>query len=133
MEAPPAPSLEKVWTGKYLASSEKDMQATVQDVKFEGDRLRFALNVGDQQLSFDGKAAAGGQRFAGTITIGNDLVLTALDASKLTGNDRPGLLKEIVAHEKNAPAEGGYVLLQDGSVKTMTAAEFAAAPKAGKK
>ena len=95
---------EKVWTGKYLASSEKDMQATVQDVKFEGDRLRFALNVGDQQLSFDGKAAAGGQRFAGTITIGNDLVLTALEASKLTGNDRPGLLKEIVAHESTGPA-----------------------------
>jgi hypothetical protein len=28
------------------------------------------------------------------------------------------------------PAEGGWVLLQNGTVKEMTAAEFAAAPKA---
>lgn len=38
----------------------------------------------------------------------------------------------IVAHEKKAPIEGGSVLLQDGTVKQMTAAEFAAAPKAKK-
>jgi hypothetical protein len=37
---------------------------------------------------------------------------------------------KVVAHEKKAPTDGGYVLLQDGKVKTMTAAEFAAAPKA---
>jgi hypothetical protein len=37
---------------------------------------------------------------------------------------------KVVAHEKKAPAEGGLVLLQNGKVKTMTAAEFQAAPKA---
>lgn len=36
----------------------------------------------------------------------------------------------VVAHEKKAPAEGGLVLLQDGTVKAMTAAEFQSAPKA---
>jgi hypothetical protein len=36
----------------------------------------------------------------------------------------------IVAYEKNAPTAGGYVLLHNGTVKQMTAAEFQAAPKA---
>jgi hypothetical protein len=38
----------------------------------------------------------------------------------------------VIAHEKKAPTDGGYVLLQDGTVKSMTAAEFGAAPKAKK-
>src|SRR5207302_4676815 len=37
---------------------------------------------------------------------------------------------KIVAHEKKTPAEGGYVLRQDGTVTTMTADEFRSAPKA---
>lgn len=39
---------------------------------------------------------------------------------------------EIVAYEKKAATEGGAVLLQNGQVKQMSAAEFAAAPKAKK-
>jgi hypothetical protein len=38
----------------------------------------------------------------------------------------------VVAYEKQVPAEGGFALLQDGTVKEMTAAEFGAAPKAKK-
>ena len=38
----------------------------------------------------------------------------------------------VVAYEKQVPTDGGYVLLSAGSVKKMTAEEFAAAPKAGK-
>jgi len=37
--------------------------------------------------------------------------------------------KTILAYEKKAGTEGGEVLLRDGTVKTMTAAEFKAAPK----
>jgi hypothetical protein len=37
----------------------------------------------------------------------------------------------IVAYEKDAPTQGGLVLLHNGTVKTMTAEQFAAAPKAG--
>jgi hypothetical protein len=37
---------------------------------------------------------------------------------------------QVVAYEKKAPTEGGYVLLQDGTVKEMTSAEFSSAPKA---
>ena len=39
----------------------------------------------------------------------------------------------VVAYQTKAETEGGLVLLQDGTVKSMTTAEFAAAPKAGKK
>lgn len=40
--------------------------------------------------------------------------------------------EEVVAYDKNAPTDGGMVLLMNGKVKKMTAAEFAAAPKAKK-
>lgn len=36
----------------------------------------------------------------------------------------------VVAYEKKAEAEGGWVLLQDGTIKQMTADEFKAAPRA---
>jgi hypothetical protein len=39
----------------------------------------------------------------------------------------------ILAHEKDAPNSGGWVVMADGqTVKQMSAAEFQAAPKAGK-
>jgi hypothetical protein len=38
----------------------------------------------------------------------------------------------VIAYEKKTPSEGGYVLLQNGTVKEMTAEEFKAAPQAGK-
>ena len=37
---------------------------------------------------------------------------------------------EVAADEKDTPTSGGYVLLSNGEIKQMTAAEFAAAPKA---
>jgi hypothetical protein len=37
---------------------------------------------------------------------------------------------QIIAYEKDAPTKGGKVLLQSGTVKAMTVAEFQAAPKA---
>jgi hypothetical protein len=39
---------------------------------------------------------------------------------------------EVLAYEKNVPAQGGKVLMLDRSVKTMTADEFKSAKKAGK-
>ena len=39
----------------------------------------------------------------------------------------------VIAYEKKAANEGGWVLLQDGTVKQMSASEFQAAPKAAKK
>jgi hypothetical protein len=40
--------------------------------------------------------------------------------------------QEIIAYEKKAPTEGGYVLLMNGNIKKMSAQEFQAAPKATK-
>jgi|SRR5439155_18990870 len=48
------------------------------------------------------------------------------------GEGETGKNEAVVAYEKDAPTNGGYVLLSAGSVKKMTASEFAAAPKAGK-
>jgi hypothetical protein len=38
--------------------------------------------------------------------------------------------KKVAAYETKGPAEGGWVLLQNGTVEEMTAEEFKAAPKA---
>ena len=38
----------------------------------------------------------------------------------------------VLAYESKTPTDGGAVLLQDGTVTTMTAAEFQAARKAGR-
>lgn len=48
-------------------------------------------------------------------------------------NEEPGGTPspQVLAYEKEAPDQGGLVLLLDRTVKPMTAAEFAAAPKAG--
>ncbi len=42
----------------------------------------------------------------------------------------PAAGTQIHVYEKKAPTEGGGVLLRNGTVKQMTAAEFSAAPKA---
>jgi hypothetical protein len=49
------------------------------------------------------------------------------------GEGESGKDEAVVAYEKAVPTDGGYVLLSAGTVKKMTAAEFGAAPKAGKK
>ena len=41
--------------------------------------------------------------------------------------------KSIIGHEKKVETDGGWVLLQDGTVKKMSADEFKSAPKAVKK
>jgi hypothetical protein len=37
---------------------------------------------------------------------------------------------KVLAYEKKTPKDGGKVLMQDGTIKEMTAQEFATAPKA---
>jgi hypothetical protein len=41
--------------------------------------------------------------------------------------------ESILAFEKQAPAEGGWVVFQGGAIKRLTADEFRAAPQATKK
>jgi hypothetical protein len=49
------------------------------------------------------------------------------------GEGEAGKDEAVVAYEKAVPSSSGYVLLSAGTVKKMSAAEFSAAPKAGKK
>ena len=48
------------------------------------------------------------------------------------GGGNAGGTADAMAYEKKVPTEGGFVLLQNGSVMEMTPAEFAATPKAKK-
>jgi hypothetical protein len=52
----------------------------------------------------------------------------------LWGGSLPGPSSEttVLAYEKSAPEKGGPVLFQSGTIRTLTAEEFQAAPKAGK-
>ena len=45
--------------------------------------------------------------------------------------ETPEAAKTVLAYEKLAPKQGGFVVMQDGSVEKMTAEEFLAAPKSG--
>jgi hypothetical protein len=59
--------------------------------------------------------------------------IVVLWGAALKGEGDVGRDEAVLAYEKAAPADGGYVLWSAGSVKKMTASEFNAAPKAGKK
>src|SRR5262245_31037702 len=59
--------------------------------------------------------------------------VVVLWGAPMQGEGQVGKNEAVAAYEKNVPTEGGFVLLSAGTVKRMTAEEFAAAPKAGKK
>jgi hypothetical protein len=48
----------------------------------------------------------------------------------LKGEGQTGKDEEVLAYQKEVPAQGGYVLLSAGTVKKMSASEFQSAPKA---
>lgn len=60
--------------------------------------------------------------------IGENNVAIYLGASLSDGDP-----SDILAYDRVAPLQGGYVLTRDGGVKKLTAAEFKAAKKAGSK
>jgi hypothetical protein len=62
------------------------------------------------------------------VYLGATLGITRQDIVYVWGSGLTGG-QAVIAYEKDAPTAGGYVLLQDGTVKTMTADEFKAAPK----
>ena len=46
--------------------------------------------------------------------------------------DTPEASRTVLVYEKKVPQDGGAVLMQDGSINSMTPDEFKSAPKAGK-
>ena len=60
------------------------------------------------------------------VAIRNGMIVYVWGASYQAGGT------SILAYEKSASESGGFVLLQDGTVKKLTAAEFATTSKAKK-
>jgi len=58
--------------------------------------------------------------------------VVVLWGTPLQGEGEAGKDAAVLAYEKSVPTAGGYVLMSAGTVKKMTADEFAAAPKSGK-
>jgi len=79
--------------------------------------------------------------FAGSQTVAplgyqkaKDGSVTVLWGALLTDTSEEGSkdsAEEILAYEKKTPEQGGEVLMKNRTIKTMTAEEFKAAPKAG--
>jgi hypothetical protein len=64
---------------------------------------------------------------SGEIIVMYGATMTGLEEGPPSGNS-----DEVLAYAKTVPEAGGDVLMLDRSIKTMTAAEFKAAKKAGK-
>lgn len=67
------------------------------------------------------------QHMAADYELGTGDIVFEWGAELSTG---PEAAKRIVAHQKAVEKDGGWALFQDGSLRRITAAEFAAAPKA---
>jgi hypothetical protein len=59
----------------------------------------------------------------------NEIVVLWGTPLKKGSDVEQGVAEDVLAYEKNVPKEGGYVLFSGGTIKKMTAPEFAAAPK----
>jgi hypothetical protein len=58
--------------------------------------------------------------------------VVVLWGTPIKGEGDVGKGEVVLAYEKNVPTEGGYVLMSAGTVKKMSAADFASAPKTKK-
>jgi hypothetical protein len=90
--------------GKFLGASVDLPPATaVENVNVVGDRLQFAIKLGDQVTTFDGKLPAAKDKIRGSYSLGGQIFLTALEPSQLAKFDRFDLLKEMVAQAETGP------------------------------
>jgi hypothetical protein len=96
------------------------------------DLLRSSASVANRPAA----RLADFDQFQSIYSKGYDAVKTGevivLWGATIKGEGEKGGDEAVAAYEKAAPTSGGYVLLTSGEVKKMTAAEFQAAPKAGK-
>jgi hypothetical protein len=59
--------------------------------------------------------------------------IVVLWGTPVQGEGEVGQNEQVMAYEKDVPTSGGYVLMSAGTIKKMSASEFNAAPKAGKR
>jgi hypothetical protein len=72
-------------------------------------------------------------RFKGSYPRGYEAVqsgkIEVIWGTQLKGEEDVGKDETVLAYEKDAPTQGGYVLLSAGTIKKMSAGEFQSAPK----
>ena len=102
------------------------------DLQEVADLLRSAAGTGRTPTKLSDLAATQSMYPRGyeALKSGEIVVLWGAPIAGEGAASEGGAPKAVLAHEKKTPAEGGYVLLQDGTVEQLTADEFKAAPKA---
>lgn len=121
-------------TGTAVAEADKSMEA--QGLRNLGAMYRAAsesLSRPPKTIAELRKAEA--QVPGGFSDIGETNVAIYLGVTLPAASSGPaeGASETVLAYDRMTPHQGGYVLLLDGSVKRLTAAEFKAAKKAGPK
>jgi len=99
-----------------------------------GQVLReYQLFKGKPPASMKDLQSAAGSSPGGYELIKSGEVVVAWNATLPDTKEEPGSgsATEVLAYLKKVPQEGGLVLMLDRTVRTMTADEFKAAPKAG--
>ena len=114
---PPGESHITGYTPKQLLGEFADLYRVVQDnfLNHQAPSRLQELEKSKSGFPFGYKAALNGE-------------IVVMWGAPLGGGNGSAVL----AYERDAPALGGWVLLQNGSVTQLSAAEFRAAPKAGK-
>ncbi len=98
----------------------------------------FANNVADMLKEFSAaykRGPAGVQELndaSATHPVGHTAVVSNRYIVFWKAPINPSASNTVLAYHKDVPTKGGTVIMQDGSIKTMTADEFKNAPKAGK-
>jgi len=122
--------------GGSAAVAEADKSMEAQGLRNLGAMYRVAsdsLSRPPKTIAELRKAEA--QVPGGFSDIGETNVAIYLGVAMLPASGGPadGTSETVLAYDRMAPHQGGYVLLIDGAVKKLTAAEFKAAKKAGTK
>lgn len=89
--------------------------------------LTAAKAAGQKTTRGEALPAIQAQYMAADYSLGKGDIVFEWGAELSTG---PEAAKRIVAYQKAVEQDGGWALFQDGSLRRITAAEFAAAPKA---
>ena len=107
-------------------ATEGEADAGLRDLKMF---LEAAKAAGGRTTRDEALPVIQAQHMAADYYLGKGDIVFEWGAELSTG---PEAAKRIVAYQKAVEKDGGWALFQDGSLQRITAAEFAAAPKAGR-
>lgn len=111
-------------SGPRQAAAEGEADVGLRDLKMF---LEAAKAAGRKTTRGEALPVIQAQHMAADYSLGKGDIVFEWGAGLSTG---PEAAKRIVAYQKAVEKDGGWALFQDGSLRRVTAAEFAAAPKA---